>query len=285
MAEFARNRSQGWRHAKLDGHANENLFAMELLTNQSFMRKIEKSVLKTIPKGEPIIDVDGSKHVVSIFGDMTTSKVDLSITWPEGQKVNVSLKKSESGQVWLISVSRFIAAMEFFLGKKIHPEVTAGISLFIGGSNLSNYEKLYAEALKSDSLKNPRIAIQQKRQRRLVSSSIAINHPSIWETTLNFFDTNIELITKLSFAQGLAESKRDHADIIVYNNVTDGESVFAIPEILDAVRMGGENLKIVQGPLNGGSTLYFPTGFLQMHHPQGDNQLQFHHQYKKISRL
>ena len=285
MSESGRSRSQGWRHAKLDGHANEDQFARDLLTDRNFLRKIENSILKTIPKSEPKIIVDGSKHVPSIFGDITTSKVDVSMTWLDSQKVNVSVKKSESGQVWLISVPRFLSAMEFYLEEKTDPAVTAGISLFIGGNNLSNYEKLFEAALKSDSIKEPRITIQQKRQRRLVSSSIKSNHPSIWETTLDFFNSNVALITELSFAKGLAASETEHADIIVYNNVIDGENIFVIPEILDAIKKEKEKSRIIPGPLNGGSTLYFPTGFLQMHHPQGDNQLQFHHQYKKISRL
>lgn len=285
MSESGRSRSEGWRHAKLDGHANEDQFARELLTNRKFRKKIENSILKTIPKSEPKIIADGSKHVPSIFGDMTTSKVDISMTWLDGQKVNISVKKSESGQVWIISVPRFLSAMEFYLEEKIDPAVTAGISLFIGGNNLSDYGKLYEGALKSDSINQPKIAIQQKRQRRLVSSSINSNHPSIWETTLDFFNSNVALITELSFAKGLAASKTEHADIIVYNNVINGENIFVIPEILDTIKNEREKSRIIPGPRNGGSTLYFPTGFLQMHHPQGDNQLQFHHQYKKISKL
>lgn len=285
MTEFGRNRSQGWRHAKLDGHANENQFAIELLSNPDSLKKIENSIMKSLPKSVPKIDVDGSKHVISIFGDITTSKVDLSLTWTEGQRVNISLKKSESGQVWLISVPRFLAAMKFHLGREIDAEVVAGISLFIGGTNLLRYEKLYEVALKSDAIRTPRIVTQQKRQRRLVSSSIESNYPSIWETTLEFFNANVTLITQLAFAQGLASSLEDHADIIVYNNVLKGSNVFSISEILKTIQKGAKKSKVIQGPLNGGSTLTFPTGFLQMHHPQRENQLQFHHQYKKISTL
>ena len=79
MTPEGRNRSEGWRHAKLDGHANEEEFAISLINNDDFVSAIEKYIIKKSPKGLPKISVDGAKHVVSIFGDTTTSKVDLSL--------------------------------------------------------------------------------------------------------------------------------------------------------------------------------------------------------------
>ena len=285
MQASNRNRSEGWRHAKLDGHANEKQFAELLLRNREFISEIEKYITKKSPKGSPEISVDGAKHVESIFGDMTTSKVDLSMKWNSGEEINISLKKSNSGQVWLVSVPRFISAMEFHLKQKLDSEVQIGISLFIGGSNLADFEDYFKRALASDKRKSPSIAEQEMHQSRLVAKSIEANFPSIWEATLNFFNANIDLITQLSFAQGLAKSLRDAADVIIYNKVTDGPSIFPIPRIINNVKSSTKKISIVAGPKNGGSTLLLPTGFLQMHHPQSDNLLQFHHQYKKISKL
>jgi hypothetical protein len=285
MSKSGRNRSQGWRHAKLDGHINEKLFSEKLISNSNLLKKIEKSVLRKSPKGKPIIKVDGAKHVKSIFGDTTTSKVDLAIEWPEGEIVNISLKKSDGGQVWLISVSRFIAAIEFHLGSKIDPEVQVGISLFIGGTNLYNYKKMYEAALTSDNRIFPKIAIQELHQARLVASSISANYSSVWESTLNFFNNHVGLITRLSFSQGLAMSEADCADIIIYNNVPTSKNIFLISEVISAAEKQIKETPMAPGLRNGGSTLLLPTGFLQMHRPQGDNQLQFHHQYKKISML
>ena len=143
MQASNRNRSEGWRHAKLDGHANEKQFAELLLRNREFISEIEKYITKKSPKGSPEISVDGAKHVESIFGDMTTSKVDLSMKWNSGEEINISLKKSDSGQVWLVSVPRFISAMEFHLKQKLDSEVQIGISLFIGGSNLADFEDYF----------------------------------------------------------------------------------------------------------------------------------------------
>jgi hypothetical protein len=280
-----RNRSEGWRHAKLDGHANEKQFAELLVKNSTFISEIEKHITKKSPKGPPEITVDGAKHVESIFGDMTTSKVDLSLKWESGEEINISLKKSNSGQVWLVSVPRFISAIEFHLKHKLDAEVRMGISLFIGGSNLADFEDYFKKALASDKKKNPRIVEQEIHQTRLVAQSIHTNYPSVWEATLNFFKVNIDLITRLSFAQGLAKSMRDSADVIVFNKLTDGPSIFPIPRMIKNAKSSINKESIMGGPKNGGSTLLLPTGFLQMHHPQSDNLLQFHHQYKKIFKL
>ena len=285
MTPYGRNRSEGWRHAKIDGHANEKQFAESLINNKEFISTIEKHLMKISPKGSLEISVDGSKHVESIFGDKTTSKVDLALNWEGGHKINISLKKSDSGQVWLISVPRFISAVEYHLERKIDSDVRIGISLFIGGSNLSNYESYFEKALTFNKKKNPSIAEQEIHQSRLVAKSMETHFPSEWGSTLDFFNSNIGLITKLSFAQGLAKSEKDSADLIIYNRIVVGKYVFPISKIIkDSIALTKLN-PISAGPKNGGSTLQLPTGFLQMHHPQGDNLLQFHHQYKKISKL
>ena len=285
MAPTGRNRSEGWRHAKLDGHANEQQFAESIINNQELLSVIETHILKVSPNGSPIISVDGAKHVESIFGDSTTSKVDVAMTWRDGQQVNISLKKSDGGQVWLISAPRFISAIEYYLNQKLDSEVRAGLSLFIGGTNLFNYKSFFDKALANDKMNNPAIAQQEIHQSRLVAKSIESNFPSVWESTLNFFNSNMGLITKLAFAQGLARFENDTADVIIYNNATDGKSIFPISEIITNAILHTNLKPVTAGPRNGGSTIQLPTGFLQMHHPQGDNLLQFHHNYKKISML
>jgi hypothetical protein len=280
-----RNRSEGWRYAKLDGHDNEQQFADSLIKNHEFISNIEKHLMKPSPNGSPIISVDGSKHVESIFGDKTTSKVDIALRWESGQRFNISLKKSSSGQVWLISVPRFVSAMEYYLAQSIDSEAQIGISLFIGGANLSRYESYFDKALEHNKKWNPSIATQELHQTRLVANSIETVFPSIWESTLDFFNSNVGLITKLSFSLGLAKSEIEAADAIVYNKVKDGKAMFPIPELIESAILSSKGDPITAGPRNGGSTLQLPTGFLQMHHPQGDNLLQFHHQYKKISCL
>jgi hypothetical protein len=285
MTKSSRSRSEGWQHAKKDGHANETQFAKELLQNRNFISEIEKKIGTKLPGVSPRVDVDGSKQVKSIFGDLTVSKVDLALKWQNLDSVNISLKKSPSGQVWLVTLPRFVAAIEYHSGKKLTGEELMGLSLFIGGENLGRYEKYYREALLNDSELFPRIANQEKHQSRLVASSIERNFPSIWQSTLRFMNKNIALITKLSFAQGLAESPLDSANLIVYNKKKGGPAVFLIPKIIAESSNSVRSCPIKAGPRNGGSTLILPTGFLQMHHPKGSNQLQFHHKYEEILKL
>jgi len=285
MASSGRNRSEGWRHAKIDGHKNESDFGKELTTNREYLSLIETAFLENSPAGIPKIDVDGSKHVPSIFGDSTTSKVDIAITWPAGEKINLSVKKSLSGQSWLVTVPRFFAAVEHHLGAKISKSVKAGISLFIGGSNLQGFEAQFTAAIRSDEAVNKKMAAQEKHQRRLVAESLNKNLPQFWLPTLEFFNSNIELITKLSFSHGVAASNSDAAELIVYNHKSKKPDVFVIQDMIEKCGLSVRTNPVTAGPKNGGSTLLLPTGRVQMHHPNGENQLQFRHEFEKIANL
>ncbi len=285
MATTGRNRSEGWTHAKVDGHVNEVEFGKELFSDPVMISEIIAVSGINAPKESPTVRVDGNKHVTSIFGDSTVSKVDLQLHWSSGEYINISLKKSDAGQVWLISVPRFFSTVEHHLGRSLDSDVKSGISLFIGGKNLSDCMSLYEAALEADTKNIPKIANQEIHQKRLVALSIKDHYPDIWNATIDFFNSNIELITSLSFSMGLAKSKEDSAQVVVYNNASAGANVFNIHEIVAFAHESVIVTPIDSGPMNGGSTLLLPTGFLQMHHPQGDNQLQFHHQYKKISSL
>jgi hypothetical protein len=255
------------------------------LQNEDFISDAESYLGASSPERPPVVNVDGSKHVKSIFDDSTTSKVDLEISWKSGENIKVSLKKSTQGQVWLVSVPRFISAMEFYLGHLLSKNVKNGISLFIGGNNLSNCMSDYDKALAVSQKKTPRIAAQELHQSRLVGSTIKTNLPDVWSETIDFFNSNIGLITRLSFAQGLAKSQDDAAQIIVYNNADPNPAVFSITSIIAKAEKQVKIFPIAYGPRNGGSTIQLPTGFLQMHHPDTENLLQFHHKYEKISKL
>jgi hypothetical protein len=281
----SRNRSEGWKHAKLDGHENERSFGRDLLQDPRALSEIQEYVFKEAPEGPPTIEVDGTKHVASIFEDSTTSKVDVSLTWSGGEKIGVSLKKSSSGQVWLVTVPRFVSAIEYYLGRQLDPEIHKGISLFVGGSNMSSYESEFKRILHLETKRAPKLAIQEKRHSRLMAESLKIHNPNLWQSLLGFFTQNIGLITRLSFSQGLAKFEEDFADVVVYNQAHLGVSVYAIESLVSQTTQIIIDRPVTPGPRNGGSTLLLPTGFVQMHRPQGDNQLQFHHQFKKIAKL
>ena len=61
--------------------------------------------------------------VISVFGDKTKSKTDLTIVLKDGNTVNISIKKSWGGQVYLIGVDRFIAGFEKHFDKEIPAQI------------------------------------------------------------------------------------------------------------------------------------------------------------------
>lgn len=284
-ALVSRTRSSGWKHAKLDGHINEENFADQLKKDSELRSKIELLVLRRVSELDVKVEADGAKYVDSIFEDKTISKTDIKILWRDGNYVNLSVKKSRSGQAWLIAVPRFISGIEYHLNEKLDKEVVTSLSLFIGGSNLEKYMRYFEIALKADRDTSPSIAAQEARQKRLVAQSLKQNFPDLWTSLIGFFSVNIQLITHLTFAQGLAKSKSECAQLIAYNRESTGVDFFYIPDLVHKVVRHIATYPLDCGPRNGGSTIILPTGFLQMHHPQGENQMQFHHNYERLTAL
>lgn len=277
-----RNRSQGWLHAKKSGHDNETIFGEVLKGDSGFVKLLEVKKYSTESPNVPTITVDGSKKVPSIFGDLTTSKVDLEIDWGSKRLVGVSVKKSSGGQAWLISVDRFIRSLEHYLGSPLGGEIRLGLSLFIGGANLGPYTEKFEKALSQDKVSRPVVQRQEERQGRLVAESIKSNFPGVLEALIGCFSDNIELITALTFSRGLAKSSSDWADFVIYNLADEGQRVFLLDELVSNAASSLSSLAIHPGPKNGGSTIMFPTGFMQMHHPGGENLIQFHHSFAKV---
>ena len=95
-----RDRSEGWKHAKVSGHRNEVLIAEKIMNDLDFSNQ-----LKTIVKKDFVIrkvEADGlkNKKVIDVFGTKTTQKTDLKIFWENNSFTNISIKKSKSGQVF-----------------------------------------------------------------------------------------------------------------------------------------------------------------------------------------
>jgi hypothetical protein len=285
MSEISRNRSEGWQHAKISGHENEESFGAFLMSNHDaqealFLAKFDSGFRM---QSLGTVDVDGAKKVPSLLGDITTSKVDLMISWPQAS-LNISLKKSLSGQVWLVSVDRFLAAMDFY-GASASEDVQKALSLFIGGANLNPYSSEFALGLSHERNASPSIYAQSAHQQRLLAVTLLKVFPDEWFALLDYFETNIGLITWLMFAKGLALDSNDEADLIVYNNVFSRQNIFNITELMQLAQQRVKDSPIQAGPRNGGSTLLLPTGFMQMHHPQGENLIQFHHKFSEVFSL
>ena len=138
---------------------------------------------------------------------------------------------------------------------------------------------------------NTRKIYLEEHQRRLVGSTLSEYLPIEWNETISWFQQNIEKITEFVFARGLALELTDHSNYFWYYNYVsvsqnpDSEflTLFKISDIQNGSRIHSEEIGV--GEKNGGSTIQMPFGFLQMHCPGTENQMQFHHDVKKIGRL
>ncbi len=105
-----RDRASGWRHAKLSGHENEvdveRLFDDDKFNSEFSARLGIGKIIKAKVGGRY------ETNVPSVIGHTSKSKTDLKLYIEDGSIVNVSIKKSWGGQVYLISVDRFIKGYE-----------------------------------------------------------------------------------------------------------------------------------------------------------------------------
>jgi hypothetical protein len=275
-----RNRSSGWKHAKLSGHSNEALIQMEIMDNENLRCKLANNVGLLDIKNTVIGGIK-EKNVSDIFGKSTKSKTDLKLISSTGEIKNISIKKSTGGQVYLISVDRFIKGFEYH-----YSEIPEGVKtilklMFSFDENeilgiLDNHPKL--------SHTNTKIRDYEKRKKRLVWDSLTTIHSGLANETLNWFEINSGNIADFCFSRGLAISKDNWSDYVWYKNILDGESdidyIISCKDIASKVACNA-NKDVKPGTSLGGTTIQFPFGFLQWHL----KSMQFHHQFNKINKL
>ncbi len=276
---MARNRSEGWLHAKVDGHENESRVAERLKSSPDLLQSL-RSQFGYSPCHNSAVEVDGNKRVKSILGGVTVAKTDLALRCSDGV-VNFSIKKSASGQVWLVPVRTFLRLMELRSPYPLSDDFNRGLRLFIGGEeNLMGLEESYSKGLSHSDSYFPKRYQLEKHQARLSFSTIQAVDRFASEALSEGLKANIELITNLAFCVGAAMHEDDFADVILYNNSANGMMGIKGKEM--AYLSSGLSEFIAPGPRSGGTTIWLPWGFLQMHRPQGTNEMQFHHKQSRI---
>ena len=272
-----RNRAIGWKHAKITGHENEHLISNLILNDSKIQKNIfntAKSKIISINKIEP---QNGNEvYVESVFGDTTPSKTDIYIYKDEKSSINISVKKSMAGQVFLIGVDRFIDGFEKQYNIIICEKVKRAISLFWGYADDTNQiiEK-YSHKYKSYELK----------KHRLVKETMDNYNPELSQALIAWFNQNIENIFDFCFSRGLAKNKNDWADLLWYKNAVNENDLDELFCIDDIKRKLTKTAKY--GIKNGGTTIQLPFGFVQWHSPTKvvPGNMQFHHNYKKIKEI
>lgn len=272
---MGRDRATGWQHAKLSGHENES--DVEQLFNDD---NFKVAFSKRLGIGEiASATVGGLREtdVISVFGDKTKSKTDLTIVLKDGNTVNISIKKSWGGQVYLIGVDRFIAGFEKHFDKEIPAQIKELLYIYFYGSpktdSLLNDAKVIANETAA-------LVSYQKKHNRLVWTSLYNWDKSKADSLLQWFKDNISEIAEYCFARGLAKDKKDWAQYIWYINLLgedDFDEIFSISDIKSA--MSSHLDEVCPSSQNGGSTTQLPFGFVQWH----QQKMQFHHSLEKLS--
>lgn len=288
-----RDRSEGWQHAKRSGHALEDALSARLRTDRFLSAELHRRCFGVSSNQSCEVEGGGlaASRVPSVLGDMTAAKADLLVHWASGRSARISLKKSESGQVWLVDRSRFEAGISAQLGLAMPEAVREGLRLFIGPLDREEVERLQSERRLLGPVRAKDGLPQEIHQRRLVTATLVAHFRSIWLETVRWMARHLPEILDLCFARGLCREPAAQAEFIWYL-VTDERTgkpledrLFSIASILDAASSLSDDRRIAIGPRNGGSTITLPFGFLQMHRPAGENQMQFHHMLSSLRDL
>lgn len=276
-----RNRAQGWKHAKLSGHANEDKIENLLMSSKDF----QVAFLSRIGEANRTITRIsggglGESHVPSVFasGDLTTPKADMYVHLDDGRILTFSIKKSLAGQVYLVTIENFIEAFEKHFAP-IPDDVKTGIRLYWGShkDTLDIVDK-YGTC-----------KAYEVRKHRAVAATIHRYNSKLYSTFFKWFIDNAGQLAELCFARGGASRERDWAQFVWYKNElgeTSVDEIFRIEDVCSAVRNVAQQDTFF-GSVNGGSTIQLPFGFVQWHSPQKTipGNLQFHHKHKCLSAI
>ena len=276
MVENHRDRAEGWKYAKCSGHENERRLA-ELVKSD---KEIQCRLMQTAHKeGRQIINIDygglSETSVCSVLGDSTKSKTDMHLHLDDSSCVNVSIKKSEAGQVYLISPDRFVCGFSMQYGVHIPDDVQRAIFLYWGTADdtlqiVDQYgvNKQY-----------------EKRKHRLVADTLKKYNINLANALIEWFNNNMLDIFDFCFSKGLARNQQDWADIVWYRNELHENNMDQMFNIANVKKLLPRNAQY--GSRFGGTTIQLPFGFVQWHSPlkKIPGQIQFHHNFEKLVEL
>lgn len=153
----------------------------------------------------------------------------MKIFLEDGSQYNISIKKSLSGQVYLISTPRFITGFEMQYNTTIPSEIKRAIELFWG----------YAQDTKDIIDQYGTNKTYEYRKNRLVADTIIKYDNELYTKLLNWFVENIYEITDFCFSRGLAKEKSEWANLVWYKNELGENKIddlFSIDELCKKVQ-------------------------------------------------
>jgi len=280
----SRNRSEGWKHAKISGHLNESDITKKINNDKLYRENLEKKLILNFKIKSATEGGLKEKNVKDVFGGSTKSKTDLKIALINDKKINLSIKKSSGGQVYLIGVDRFINGFEIQFKKKIPQNIKQSFKLFfVGADNISKIiDKTKLNNI--DDKKRKKIKIYERRKNRITWSTFKEYDLELSNTFIEWFKENISNVFLFCFERGLSKNKVEWADFIWYKNELKENKfdfIFNIAELSKKISDDSFRQMIVPGKTLGGTTIQLPFGFVQWH--QG--QIQFHHNLDLIKKI
>lgn len=284
-----RNRSSGWQYAKQDGHAFEDQFANMVLEDADLYGKL-RSVAGLNEDVYPThaSTTHNSEMPISVFGDRTSAKTDVTVFLNMGEPLDVSLKKpsTDAGQVLLCKLDRFLRLIEVKSGKPIPRSVGWALAAFFGETEGMPILKFAPRA----ELLGPIMKRHSERaeiyQNRLYASTLASSYPEEWDELRAWFSANMDEITDCCFRSGMCADDMDQRSTAEYIFVGCLGRFFTAKSLVDASR--GCLISPSAGRYYKGSTIKMPWGVLQGHRPGKDSgpyQVQFHWKAKDIVEL
>jgi hypothetical protein len=284
-----RNRSSGWSYAKRDGHDYEDKFAIEVKEGQSLYKKLCN--VAGIPNNVLPVDATTSHDrpkPLSVFGDHTTSKTDVTVYLRKGGPLDISVKKpsTKSGQVLLCRLDRFVKLIEKKTGRPIPQNAIWALKAFFGETDGIKILEFAPKVKFTGPIIKKHRAFAEIYQNRLYASTLSQSYPKEWYSLQSWFRSNINEITDCCFRSGFCSDEADERSTAEYVYVGCLARFFTVASISKA----SEKWEIIPSS-NGyykGSTIIMPWGFLQGHRPGEDSgpyQVQFHWRAKDIVRL
>ena len=274
----SRNRSEGWTHAKITGHSNEEILTNRIRDDSIFRDEIARKINNRAEIIDANVGGINEKNVADVFGGKTKSKTDLILSWSDGLYTNISIKKSSAGQVYLIGVDRFLAGYQLQFNQKIHSDVVRAIKLFFGGA--PDLDSLLQDVNLSKG-KNSDVLDYERRKRRMTWQTMSTYDNSLCKVLIDWFKENIKNITLFCFQRGLAKNQKDWAEYVWYHNEIEAgvnSSLLNINQMAEELEAQELIQEIEVGKRNNGTTILLPFGFVQWH----QSQIQFHHQQHVI---
>ena len=272
-----RNRAEGWQYAKLSGHRNERLIA-ELAMHDTRIQQRLLSCAHISGVSIERVEYGGLREtdVDCILGGKTKSKTDMWLYLSNGRRLNVSIKKEEDGQVFLIGIDRFIRGFEMQYGETVPEDVCRAISLYFGSAEDT------LDLIEQYGGQNKNLEL---RKHRLVADTLKEYDENLYYCLLQWINDHIFELFDFCFARGLASNPEDWAQIVWYKNMVgdnQADTMVYLPDLQGCIPPTAK-----YGTKNGGSTIQLPFGFVQWHSPRKvvPGNLQFHHTFRKVEEL